>query len=83
MRSWLHVWVYGNCLPEGVTLDPKASQVRLTGDHVKGTLVITAKGDAKPVERQLIPILAEVPISFSFRMYYAGDPLWLTVEGSR
>lgn len=82
IASAMHVWVYGNCLPEGVTLDP-SSLLRITGNQLTGTLILKAATNARPVRRQLIPIMGEVSINFSLRMYYAGDPLWLTVEEKR
>ena len=67
--------VFGNCLPEGVTLDP-ASQVRITGNQLTGTLVFKAAANAKPVRRQLVPIMGEVSVNFTLRMLHGGDPLW-------
>jgi hypothetical protein len=83
VMSGMHVWVYGNCLPEGVTVDKTASRIRLAGDQLTGTLVLEAAANAKPVKRQLVPILGEVSINFPLRMYYAGDPLWLSVDAGR
>lgn len=80
--SGMHVWVYGNCLPEGVTLDP-SSQLRLTGSQLTGTLVLKAAPNARPVQRQLVPIMAEVSVNFPLRMYYGGEPFWLTVEAGK
>lgn len=78
MSSQTTFAVYGNCLPEGVTIDP-SSQVRLTGNQLTGTLVFKAEAHAKPC-RQLVPIITEVSINFPLRMYFPGDPFWLTVE---
>ena len=75
-----HVWVFGNCLPTGVTLDESASKARIVDDQVQGTLVLKAAPTARPVDRQLVPIMAHVPINFSLKMIYCGEPLWLTVE---
>lgn len=80
VKSGQHVWIYGNCLPQGVTLDD-SSLIRLSGNNLTGTLVLRAAANAKPVERQLVPIMAEVSINFPLRMYYAGEPFWLSVEG--
>src|SRR5262249_47464564 len=57
LQSNQHVWVYGNCLPPGVQLDA-ASETRLTGNQLTATLVLKASPDAKPVRRQLVPVLA-------------------------
>lgn len=81
VASAMHVWTYGNCLPPGVTLDQSASRLRIVGDQVKGSVVLKAAADAKPVRRQMVPVMGEVAFSLAIRIYYAGDPLWLTVEG--
>ena len=80
VKSGMHVWVYGNCLPEGVTIDEPSSVLRLTGGQLTGTLVFKAAANARPVQRQLVPIIGEVSINFSLRMYFASSPFWLTVE---
>jgi hypothetical protein len=61
-----------------VTID-ESSLVRLTGSTLSGTLVLKAAPNAKPVSRQLVPILGEVSINFPLRMYYAGEPFRLSV----
>lgn len=71
--------VYGSSLPQGVTLDAKASKKLLTGKQSKGHLVLKADAKAKPVERQLIPVMAHVSINFVMKMSYAAEPLWVTV----
>lgn len=80
--STQHVWTYGNCLPPGVQLDA-ASVTRLAGDQLTATLILKAAPDAKPVRRQLVPVMAAVAVNFSLSMYFPGDPLWLTVETPR
>jgi hypothetical protein len=73
--------VFGNVLPEGVTLDP-SSQIRLTGNQLTGALVFKAAPTARPVRRQLVPVMGEVSVNFTLRMLHGGDPLWLTVEAA-
>lgn len=76
-----HVYVFGNCLPPGVTLDANASRTRLPGDQVKGTLVLTAAADAKPCPPQYLPVMANVAINFPLKMIYPA-PLRISVAGS-
>lgn len=71
--------VYGDSLPEGVTIDKSASKVLLTGGATKGTITFTAAADAPPTERQVIPVMANVSINFVMKATYAGDPVFLTV----
>jgi len=74
--------VFGNCLPDGVTLDA-SSQVRITGKQLTGTLVFKAAANAKPVRRQLVPIMGEVSVNFTLRMLHGGDPFWMTVDAAK
>lgn len=71
--------IYGDSLPAGVTIDDKASQTVLTGDQVKAHLTLKAAPDAKPVEKQLVPVMAHVSINFVMKFTYCGEPLWVTV----
>lgn len=83
LTSAQHVWTYGNCLPPGVQLDVAASVTRLTGDQRTATLVLKAAPDAKPVRRQLVPVMATVAINFTLSMYFPAEPFWLTVEAAK
>jgi hypothetical protein len=71
--------LFGNSLPPGVTMDEKASQTLLAGDQVKGTIVLKAAPDAKPVEKQQIAIMAHVSINFVMKFTYCGEPVLITV----
>lgn len=70
---------YGMSLPPGVKVDAKNSQTLLTGDQSQGFITLTAAPDAKPVERQLVPIMAHVSINFVMKATYCGPPLWVSV----
>jgi hypothetical protein len=70
---------FGNSLPPGVTVDEKASQTLLAGEQVKGTIVLKAAPDAKPVEKQQIAIMAHVSINFVMKFTYCGEPVLVTV----
>lgn len=70
---------YGMSLPPGVKVDAKNSQTLLSADQSQGFITLTAAPDAKPVERQLVPIMAHVSINFVMKATYCGPPLWVTV----
>jgi hypothetical protein len=72
--------IYGNSLPPGVTIDDKASQTVITGDQVMGYMTLKAAPDAKPVERQLVPVMAHVSINFVMKFTYCGQALYVTVR---
>jgi hypothetical protein len=72
--------VYGSSMPAGVRIDDKASRTLLTGDQVKGHLTLKAAPDAKPVQDQLVPVMAHVSINFVVKYTYCGQPLRITVE---
>jgi hypothetical protein len=71
--------IFGNSLPAGVTLDEGASQTLLSGEQVKGALVFKAAADAKPVQKQQVPIMAHVSINFVVKFTYSSEPLLITV----
>lgn len=71
--------VYGSSLPPGVTIDDRASQTVITGDQVKGHITLKAAPDAKPVDKQLVPVMAHVSINFVMKFTYCGEPVWVTV----
>jgi hypothetical protein len=71
--------IYGNSLPPGVTVDERASQTALSGEQSKGHITLKAAADAKPVENQLVPVMAHVSINFVMKFTYSGDPLRVSV----
>jgi hypothetical protein len=73
--------IFGDSMPPGVTIDDKTSQTLLTGDQVKGSLMLRAAPDAKPVKDQQLPVMAHVSINFVMKYTYCGEPLLITVEG--
>lgn len=72
--------IYGSSMPPGVTIDDKASQTVLTGEQTKGHITLKAAPDAKPVAKQLVPIMAHVSINFVMKWTFCGEPLLLTIE---
>lgn len=74
-----HVWVFGRCLPAGVTVDESASKLRVVGNEVQGSVVLKVAPDAKPAEPRLIPLMANVAINFSIKMIYCTDPILFSI----
>jgi hypothetical protein len=73
-------YVFGGCLPPGVTIDDKASLTLLTGDKSAGFLTLKAAPDAKPVKEQQVPIMAHVSINFVMKFTYCAEPLLVSVS---
>ncbi len=72
--------IYGSSMPPGVRIDEKASQTLLTGEQTKAYLTFQAAADAKPVEKQLVPIMAHVSINFVMKWTFCGEPFFITVQ---
>jgi hypothetical protein len=72
--------IYGGSMPPGVTIDDRASQTLLAGEQSKGTIVLKAAPNAKPVDKQQVPIMAHVSINFVMKWTFCGEPLFITVE---
>lgn len=70
---------YGMSLPPGVKVDAKNSLTLLTAEQSEGYITLIAAADAKPVERQLVPIMAHVSINFVMKATYCGPAVWVTV----
>ena len=70
--------ISGDSLPPGVTVDEKASQTLLAANQSKGSIVLKAAPDAKPVEKQQIAIMAQVSINFVMKFTY-GQALNVSV----
>lgn len=71
--------VYGDSLPEGVTLDTGASKTLLTGGTTQGLITLKAAADAPPVQQQQIVVMANVSLNFVMKATYASQPLLITV----
>lgn len=72
--------IYGSSLPPGVSIDGKASLTLLTGEQTKGRITFKAAADAKPVDKQLVPIMAHVSINFVMKWTFCGEPLFVTIR---
>jgi hypothetical protein len=73
--------IFGNSLPAGVKVDERNSQTLLTGNNIKGSIVLQAAADAKPARHQLVPIMAHVSVNFVVKLTYCAEPLFVSVEG--
>jgi hypothetical protein len=71
--------VFGDSLPQGVTLDKPTSNTLLTGNNVAGHITLTAAKDAPSVERQQICVMADVSLNFVMKATYASKPLFISV----
>ena len=74
--------VYGNSLPQGVTLDKPKSKTLLTGKTAEGIITLTAAKDAPAVEKQQICVMANVSLNFVMKATYGSKPLFVTVSPS-
>lgn len=78
--SYMHLsTIYGNSLPQGVTVDKLASKTALTAGATKGKITLKAAADAPPVDKQQIVVMANVSLNFVMKATYASDPIMVTV----
>lgn len=71
--------VYGDPLPEGVTVDSGASKLLLTGGATKGKITLKATPEAQLTENQVFTVMANVSLNFVMKATYASDPVHLTI----
>jgi hypothetical protein len=71
--------IFGDSLPPGVKLDDKNSQTLLSGEQSQGHITLVAAADAKPVENQLVPMMANVSINFVMKYTYSSEAVKVTV----
>ncbi len=76
---FFHLSEFCNTFPPGVKFDESKSSKLITGKNSTGHVVITAAADAAPVDRQLIPVTANVSLNFVMKTSFAADPLWISV----
>lgn len=72
--------IYGNSLPEGVSIDAGASKTLLTGKNSEGSIVLKAEASAPPCERQVCAVMANFAINFVMKATYSGPPVFVSVE---
>ena len=71
--------IFGDTLPPGVDIDPKASKTLLTGSETHGYLTFRALPTAKPVEKRPVSVMANVSINFVMKETYSSQPLFVTM----
>ncbi len=72
--------VHGNSLPEGVTIDAGNSKTLLSAKDSKGHITLKAAANAPPVDKQQVPIMANIAINFVMKATYTGPPVFVTVQ---
>lgn len=76
---FFHLREFCNTLPPGVKFDEGKSSKLITGQNTTGHIVLTADPNAAPVDRQLVPITANVSLNFVMKTTFAANPLWVSV----
>ncbi len=74
-----HLALFADTLPPGVTLDSNKSKTLLSGGATQGSITLTAAKTATPVERQLIPVTANISLNFVIKTTFAAEPVFVTV----
>ena len=72
--------VYGDSLPEGISMDANNSKTLLTGDTARGHITIIASDKAPAVENQQVAVMAHVSLNFVMKATYSSMPLRITVK---
>ncbi|HBB75596.1 MAG TPA: hypothetical protein DC048_14255 [Planctomycetaceae bacterium] len=71
--------VFGNSLPEGVTVDASKSETLLTGGKTKGRIVLQAAANAPEAPEQQFVVMANVSLNFVMKRTYGSPPLSITL----
>jgi len=77
---FFHLSEFCNTFPPGVKFDEGNSSRLITGKKLTGHVVVTAAADAAEVDRQLIPVTANVSLNFVMKTSFCADPLWVSVK---
>lgn len=77
---FFHLSEFCNTFPPGVKFDEGKSSKLITGKNLKGHVVVTADATAAEVERQLIPVTANVSLNFVMKTSFCAEPLWISVK---
>lgn len=76
---FFHLSEFCNTFPPGVKFDESKSSKLITGKNSTGHVVVTAADNAASVDRQLVPVTANVSLNFVMKTTFAADPLWISV----
>ncbi|MEQ8784700.1 MAG: PPC domain-containing protein [Pirellulaceae bacterium] len=71
--------VYGDSLPQGVTIDAGKSKTLLTAGAAQGVITLKAADDAPAVEKQQAVVMANIALNFVMKATYASRPLTISV----
>jgi hypothetical protein len=72
--------VYGDSLPEGVTIDGNGSNTLLTNGATEGKIKLVAAKNAPAAKQQQIAIMANVSLNFVMKATYSSRPISITVQ---
>jgi hypothetical protein len=71
--------IFGDSLPQGVTVDNSASTTLLTAGATRGKITLKAAPDAQLAERQQFAVMANISLNFVMKATYASKPVTLSV----
>ncbi len=71
--------IFGDSLPQGVTVDNAASTTLLTAGATRGKITLKAAPDAQLAQRQQFAVMANISLNFVMKATYASQPVTLTV----
>jgi hypothetical protein len=71
--------VYGDSLPEGVTIDTSKSKTLLTAGATEGSITLKAADNAPAVAKQQAAVMANIALNFVMKATYASRPLTISV----
>jgi hypothetical protein len=71
--------VYGDSLPEGVTIDAGKSKTLLTAGATEGSITLKAADNAPAVEKQQAAVMANIALNFVMKATYASRPITISV----
>ncbi len=71
--------IFGNPLPEGVTVDASRSETLLTAGKTKGRIMLQAAANAPETPEQQFVVMANVSLNFVMKRTYGSGPLTIRV----
>lgn len=75
--------VFGNSLPQGVTIDKGKSKTLLASGATEGHITLKVDPTAPPVERQLCSVMAHFSINFVMKSTFSSAPVFITIEPAK
>ncbi len=71
--------IFGDSLPQGVSVDNAASNTLLTAGATRGKITLKAAPDAILAERQQFVVMANISLNFVMKATYSSQPVTLTI----